>query len=216
MIAVYDRIQWIGPSVGIGVLRACGPHYDIERSGVRSTYLTETYARASSYAQRLGGEVLTALVDALRDLEVFSRDRDVRLRHARRFVDEVAKGYPDGSDHEWAMSVVSACTRAGWLQEENARLAPLLQRLLAVQREHEPIVYAIAVDKELLRGAIHSDPMGLRISRWIPPERIMAKAVGVTRREPRPGEAHLVMEGIVLAFAWGRRVAAVNGPDSST
>jgi hypothetical protein len=128
----------------------------------------------------------------------------------------VAKECVDGPDHAWAMSVVSACTRAGWLQEENARLAPLLQRLLAVQREHEPIVYATAVDKELLRGAIHSQPMGLRISQWIPPEHIVGKATGVTRREPRPGEAQLAIEEFELAMTWSRRVAAVNGPDSAT
>jgi hypothetical protein len=69
----------------------------------------------------------------------------------------------------------------GWLRRENSSRQPLLERLRSIASAHEPVVYAISLTDEILRGVRYGH--GLEVVHPIGPERLIAKTWPALRRE---------------------------------
>jgi hypothetical protein len=202
---VYDTIEWGGSDNpkrgklhgGYPVLRVYVLDYYADFDGVRSLYLSESFARATRYAALPGGETATALLDCLEELVRLEQETDLRLTHIRRLARQFRSvGYEiDASyqlrraplgrhpSYDAKLRAIDLLRNSDWLRARNQEFAELRKRLASALTEGEPVVYAVRVRKQLLADAQYSD-MGIQIRQPIPPENLLCKSQPAIARPP--------------------------------
>lgn len=192
VLDLAEELQWYGLSTAIGNLRNFGLEHDLGKSGARHVYLAEFFARAQLFAELPGGEGLQSILVSIGELDEFAIDEQLREDHAARLAAEMREiGFdlddPDslsGETNEWRRAKLGAYIRAIELASNplvlGARLEslrPLEQRLGAVIKNHQPVVYAVRLNPELLKDARYASGMAIEVVQPVPPSQLVAKVV---------------------------------------
>lgn len=210
----FKKLHWLGlNNGGYLILGAWGPNRDVRVSGKRHIYLAESYSQAAVYG-RAPGETSQTLLRSLEDLLSFQTDGELRAEH----VDSLKRKLHEpefSSAREDVLAAILLAENIEWLVLLNRVFKPLLEQLRQITSQHQRVVYAVLLDKSTLGGGAFSQPMGIEVTKNVPPSQIIAKAFPVAPRKsdreigPDTPPGHI--DAMFRRFAiWHSRIAEAN------
>jgi hypothetical protein len=169
--SLFQRLGWAGQHAGgYPVLWPFSLLHDFGSGDSKPIFLAETAHRALLFASRdfAGGETARALYFALEDLQRLATDDAVELEYLQR----LARDRGDA-----ASGSALGLLRSGWLDQELAGLAELRERVGRARQAYQyGLVAAIRFAPPSVDGLCRAGQMGVRVSRPIRPEELVAVA----------------------------------------
>jgi hypothetical protein len=178
---IFEKIKWFGASGGgFPVLKPFSLDYDLKDSSKGIIFFAETSRRALLYATRdfAGGEKLRALRIALRDLDLYLTNAEVRERHQNHM-----KAQFKTLTHLNAHPSMLEATRPmevdlDWLGEQITNCADV--RCLAektFQLHDHGVIYALKMTTDDVERLRWHESMGVEATSLVPSSKILAKIV---------------------------------------
>ncbi|MDX0488814.1 hypothetical protein GOC53_00765 [Sinorhizobium medicae] len=181
VVAVFEKMKWVGENTaGYPALKPFCAEYDF-RLGERSLlFFAETSLRALLYATPdfAGGEKLRALRYALRDLNSYLHNAQLREKHQISMEASFRSltflnAHPSMLEEKRPVVV-----DLEWLRDELAGMQHIYEAARhALQRHDGGVVYALRVAPIDLEGLRRNGVMGIEADRPIPASKIISKVI---------------------------------------
>lgn len=171
LCSVFKRLGWAGSHLGgYAVLHPFSLSHDFGADHGKPIFLAETAHRAALFATRdfAGGETARAIYYAIADLRRLAAEELAQqefLKHLSR----------NRSEH--AAAEAAELLGTGWLEDQLTQLSALGERVLRAREAYtHGLVFAIRFDPPSLQSLCLHSTMGVRASRPIRPNEIVAVA----------------------------------------
>lgn len=178
VVRVFDDIRWAGNDLGGYVVLKAFCTNDFAAADISPVFLAESSVRALRFATRdfAGGEKLRAIRRAMRDLERYLNEEDIRAEHIASLTRSFNSLTRVGARPDHIESVRPRTVDLGWLSQQ----VLVLQRLAAVAAQpfdtfEGGVVYALRIEPKDLHELTYDSTMGVKAWKPIPPRRIVSK-----------------------------------------